>query len=76
MWVLGRPAVRGEVTESEGKGLLAGSVGDTEEVKDITCKEGSREDGELMSCSEEGLAGDSSSETLSPPVVISECGEP
>ena len=52
MWVHGRPVVRGEVTESEGKGLLAGSVGDTAEVKDITCKEGSREDGELMSCSE------------------------
>ena len=75
MWVLGRPPVRGEVTGARGGGLLVGSVGDTVEDEVMEDK-GTREDGELMSCSEEGLAGDSSSETLSPPVVISECGEP
>ena len=71
MWVLGRPAVRGEVTGARGGGLLVGSVGDTVEDEVMEDK-GTREDGEPMSCSEEGLGCDTSSECLSMLVVISE----
>ena len=75
MWVLGRPAVRGEVTESEGKGLLAGRVEDTAEDEVMACK-GTKEDGELTSCSEEGLESDTPSDRLPVLVLTSEGGEP
>ena len=70
LWDLSRPVVTGKVTESEGKGLLAGSVLDTEEAE-VMAWEGTRGNGELMSCSEDGLVRDSSSEPLSALVVIS-----
>lgn len=54
---------------------MAGSVGDTAEIEDMAGK-GIKEDGELMSCSEEGLVGDASSEPVSMLAVISERGEP
>ena len=61
LWIVGRPVVRGgEVTGARGEGLPVGSVGDTAEAEVIACK-GTREDGELMFCSEEGLVGDSPS---------------
>ena len=72
--VLIRPGVRGEVTGTR-EGPVAGSVGGTAEVEVMAWK-GTREDGELTSCSEEGLVCDSFSETLSMLVVTSERGEP
>lgn len=65
----------GETTGAEGEGLLAGSVGDTAGTKDMACKV-TREDGEVMSCSELELGSDTSSECLCMLVVTSDCGDP
>lgn len=50
-------------------------MGEAKEVKLMPC-EGTREDGDLVWCSEEGLVGGTLSDTVSILMVMSDCAEP
>lgn len=65
----------GEVARTGAEKPLVCDMGDAREVKLMAC-EGTREDGDFMSCSEEGLVWGRPSDAVSMLMVMSDCTEP